>query len=219
MKPVRVVKGRMAPLYRADVDTDQIVPKQFLKRVERTGFGPFLFYNWAHLENGDPDPSFVLNRDEYKDAKVLVAGANFGCGSSREHAVWAIQDRGFEAVVAPSFADIFYNNSTKVGLLCVPLAEEAVRALVVVAEEDPSTEVTVDLERQKVSCRGSEWSFEVDPFVRERLLNGWDDIALTERWMDEIAVFEARRSPLLPSIPRGAYDVDLTVGPVRRGSE
>ncbi len=219
MKPVRVVKGRMAPLYRADVDTDQIVPKQFLKRVERTGFGPFLFYNWAHLENGEPDPSFVLNRDEYENAKILLTGANFGCGSSREHAVWAIQDRGFEAVVAPSFADIFYNNSTKVGLLCVPLADEAVKALVVVAEEDPTTEVIIDLELQKVSCGESEWSFEVDPFVRQRLLNGWDDIALTEQRMDEIARFEARRSQLFPSIPRGAADVDLRVGPAPRRRE
>lgn len=204
MKPVRTVRGRMVPLYRPDIDTDQIIPKQFLKRIERTGFGPFLFYNWANPDGGEPDPSFVLNRREYRGARVLVTGPNFGCGSSREHAVWALQDRGFEAIVAPSFADIFYGNASKVGLVCVILGEDVVRELAEKAESDPSSEIAVDLESQTVTFDGRTEAFKVDAFIRQRLLNGWDDIALTEQLMDEIARFESNRWDLLPAVPAGA---------------
>jgi 3-isopropylmalate/(R)-2-methylmalate dehydratase small subunit len=218
MRPVSVVRGRMAPLFRPDIDTDQIIPKQFLKRIERTGFGPFLFYNWAHKEDGDLDDSFVLNRDEYRNAKVLVAGANFGCGSSREHAVWALQDRGFEAVIAPSFADIFYNNSSKVGLLCVTLAEDIVAELAAKAEQDPSAEVAIDLKSQTVACDDLRCKFDIDPFIRERLLNGWDDIALTERFMEEIAKFESGRSGYYPAVhPGSARESGLDLKPAKPG--
>ncbi|MER3395259.1 MAG: 3-isopropylmalate dehydratase small subunit [Acidimicrobiia bacterium] len=222
MRPISVVKGRMAPLYRPDIDTDQIIPKQFLKRIERTGFGPFLFYDWAHLENGEPNPDFVLNREEYRGAKVLLAGANFGCGSSREHAVWAIQDHGFEAIIAPSFADIFFNNCSKVGLVCVCVEHEIVEELVGVAERNPSSEVIINVESQTISWNegGSEVRtvrFEMDHFVRERLLNGWDDIAMTERLMDQIARFEEARPEFYPSIRPGAgASLTLSLKGVRR---
>lgn len=210
----------MAPLYEPDVDTDQIIPKQFLKRIERTGFGPFLFYDRRRLQNGELDPSFVLNRPEYGGAKVLLTGANFGCGSSREHAVWALQDYGFEAIVAPSFADIFYNNSSKVGLVCVTLGEGEVLGLVAKAENYPTCEVVIDLNSQTVVCGESRSEFEMDPFVRERLLNGWDDIALTERVMDEIAKFESGRPELFPVIRPGVSDVSgLEVRPARSVAE
>lgn len=209
MKAISMVRGRMAPLYRPDIDTDQIIPKQFLKRIERTGFGPFLFYDWAHTENGDRDPAFVLNREDYKSAKILLTGPNFGCGSSREHAVWALQDYGFEAIVAPSFADIFYNNSSKVGLVCVTLDERIVRELVDVALSEPACEVTIDIQAREIIWSPGDSGtrkvpFEMDSFVRERLLNGWDDIALTERLMEDIAKFESARPEYYPSIKPGA---------------
>ncbi len=180
--------GRMAPLDRADVDTDQIIPKQFLKRIERSGFGPFLFYDWKK------DPDFVLNRTEHAGASVLVAGANFGCGSSREHAPWAIEDAGFRVVIAPSFADIFKSNCGKIGLLAVPLPEARVRQLLDMAEEDPTVEVTVDLAAQTVSAPGfGECRFEIDEWTRECLINGWDQVALTLKHEDAVAAFEAAR--------------------------
>jgi 3-isopropylmalate/(R)-2-methylmalate dehydratase small subunit len=164
------------PLDRADVDTDQIIPKQFLKRIERSGFGPFLFYDWKK------DPAFVL-----------VAGPNFGCGSSREHAPWAIEDAGFRVVIAPSFADIFRTNCDKVGILAVQLPEPRVRQLLDMAEEDPTVEVSVDLERQTVSAPGFvEAHFEIDQFTKECLLNGWDGVALTLRHQDAIAAYERK---------------------------
>jgi 3-isopropylmalate/(R)-2-methylmalate dehydratase small subunit len=187
--------GTMAPLDRADVDTDQIIPKQFLKRIERSGFGPFLFYDWKRS-----DPGFVLNRPEFEGASVLVAGPNFGCGSSREHAPWSIQDAGFRVVIAPSFGDIFRNNSLKVGLLPVGLPEASVRRLLDLATEDPTTPVSVDLEAGTVTAAGFSESFELDPFSRDCLLNGWDDVALTLRRQDEIAAFEGRRDPWLPAV-------------------
>jgi len=187
--------GTMAPLDRANVDTDQIIPKQFLKRIERSGFGPFLFYDWARS-----DPEFVLNRPVYHGASVLVAGPNFGCGSSREHAPWSIQDAGFRVVIAPSLGDIFRNNSLKVGLLPVGLPEASVRRLLDLATEDPTTQVVVDLEAGTVTAAGFSESFELDPFSRDCLLNGWDDVALTLRHQDEIAAFEARRAPWLPAV-------------------
>ena len=182
----------MLPLDRADVDTDQIIPKQFLKRIERTGYGPFLFYDWRARGN------FVLDRPEYAGASVLVAGANFGCGSSREHAPWALRDFGFRAIIAPSFADIFRANCYKTGLLAVTLPDSQVRHLIDLVMEDPSAEVAVDLERQVVRGDGFEYRFEIDPFAREMLLGGLDDISLIERHESEIGAFEKRRPAWLP---------------------
>jgi 3-isopropylmalate/(R)-2-methylmalate dehydratase small subunit len=199
MDAFRTHTGRMAPLDMANVDTDQIIPKQFLKRVERSGFGPFLFYDWKRN-----NPDFVLNRPEYQGASILVAGDNFGCGSSREHAPWSLQDAGFRAVIAPSFADIFRNNCTKIGLLPVALPEPSVRRLLDLAKEEPSAEISVDLERQLVTAGGFEERFELEPFVRECLLNGWDDIGLTMRQEDAISAYEHGRRSWLPAIPAEA---------------
>ena len=184
----------MAPLDRADVDTDQIIPKQFLKRIERTGYGPFLFFDWRAGGN------FVLDKPEHAGASVLVAGANFGCGSSREHAPWALRDFGFNAIVALSFADIFLANCYKTGLLAVVLPERQVRHLIDLASEDPAAHVTVDLEKQEVRGDGFAYRFEIDPFARECLLGGLDDIALVEKHGSDIAAFEAQRSAWLPAV-------------------
>jgi 3-isopropylmalate/(R)-2-methylmalate dehydratase small subunit len=185
VRPFRRTTGRAAVLDRADVDTDQIVPKQFLKRIERTGYGEFLFYDWAQ------DPEFELNRPEAQRAKILVTGRNFGCGSSREHAPWALQDRGFEVVVAPSFADIFRSNCVKIGLVPVELPEEQVKALMRLAGE--GEELTVDLEAKTIG----QFSFEFDEFERHCLLEGLDDIARALAHEDEIAAFEGKRpSPI-----------------------
>ena len=181
------------PLDRANVDTDQIIPKQFLKRIERTGFGPFLFHDWRK------DPAFVLNRPEHAGAKFLVTGANFGCGSSREHAPWALEDAGFRAVIAPSFADIFKNNCLKLGLLPVQLPEEQVRRLLALAETNPSLEMTVDLAEQTVTADGFEAAFEIDAFSRICILEGLDEIALTMRQAD-ITTFEETRAAHLPRV-------------------
>src|SRR6201997_9498 len=162
-QPVREVRGRMAPLDLADVDTDQIIPKQFLKRIERTGYGPFLFYDWRARGN------FVLDRPEYAGASVLVAGANFGCGSSREHAPWALRDFGFKAITAPSFADIFRANCYKTGLLAITLPDSQVRHLMDLVSEDPTVAVTVDLEKQEVRGEGFANRSEIDTFEREIL--------------------------------------------------
>ncbi len=177
MRPFTKTTGRVAILDRADVDTDQIVPKQFLKRIERTGFGEFLFFDWAK------DPEFALNRADAQGATILLTGRNFGCGSSREHAAWALQDHGFAVVVAPSFGDIFRTNSMKIGLLTVELSEEQVRALM---EGGNGAELTVDLEAKTIGPYG----FEFDAFDRRRLLEGLDDIDLTLRHDDKIAAFE-----------------------------
>jgi 3-isopropylmalate/(R)-2-methylmalate dehydratase small subunit len=188
-------EGRMVPLDRANVDTDQIIPKQFLKRIERSGFGPYLFYDWRRNE-----PDFVLNRPEYQAASVLLAGQNFGCGSSREHAPWALEDAGFRVVIAPGFADIFRSNCLKIGLLPVQLAEPSVRWLMELATEDPATAVTVDLEAQTITAAGFTERFDVDPFARECLLNGWDDVGLSLRHVDAIETYEARRASWLPRV-------------------
>jgi 3-isopropylmalate/(R)-2-methylmalate dehydratase small subunit len=193
-KAVKRVEGRMAPLDLADVDTDQIIPKQFLKRIERTGYGPFLFHDWR--ARGD----FVLDRPEYAGASVLVAGANFGCGSSREHAPWALRDFGFRAIIAPSFADIFRANCYKTGLLAVTLPESQVRHLIDLVTEDPTAEVIVDLEGQVVRGEGFEYRFEIDRFAREMLLRGLDDVSLVERHEREIATFEKARPGWLPAV-------------------
>jgi 3-isopropylmalate/(R)-2-methylmalate dehydratase small subunit len=194
MEPVTRVTGRMAPLDRADVDTDQIIPKQFLKRIERTGYGPFLFFDWR--AGGD----FVLDKPEHAGASVLVTGGNFGCGSSREHAPWALRDFGFKAIIAPSFADIFRANSFKTGLLTVTLPESQVRHLIDLATEDPAAEVTVDLEAQQVRGEGFAYPFEIDPFARECLLGGLDEIGLVERHEPDIAAYESRRPAWLPAV-------------------
>jgi 3-isopropylmalate/(R)-2-methylmalate dehydratase small subunit len=195
MTPVSVITRTLAPLPRANVDTDQIMPKQFLKRVERTGYGEFLFYDWRRDE-----PDFVLERPEYRRAGILVTGPNFGSGSSREHAPWGLKDWGFEAVVAPSFADIFFNNCTKIGLLPVELSPKEVQWLIELAEADPAAEVTIDLEAQTVTAPGFEARFELDPFTKHRLLNGLDDIGLTLRHDQEIAAFESTRPGHLPAL-------------------
>jgi 3-isopropylmalate/(R)-2-methylmalate dehydratase small subunit len=180
VRPFHSVTSHAAVLDRPDVDTDQIIPKQFLKRIERTGFGEFLFYDWAK------DPGFELNRPEAQGAKILLAGRNFGCGSSREHAPWALQDRGFEVIVAPSFGDIFRTNCVKIGLVPVVLPQDQVKVLM----EEPG-EITVDLETQTAGPFG----FEFDAFERECLLEGLDDIGRAMQHEDEIAAYEAARPP------------------------
>jgi len=195
VKPVTVVTGRAVPLDRSDVDTDQIIPSDWLKRVERTGFGAGLFSEWRD------DRAFVLNQPDYAGASILVAGPNFGTGSSREHAVWALLDYGFEAVVSPRFADIFRNNCTKQGLLPVEVEPALGRALLDAVVADPSLELTIDVARGSLEApaAGLTGSFPLDEFTRERLLNGWDDIGLTLRHGDDITAYERIRSPWLPT--------------------
>jgi 3-isopropylmalate/(R)-2-methylmalate dehydratase small subunit len=186
--------GLVAPLDRVNIDTDQIIPKQFLKRIERTGFGQFLFFDWRYLDNGLPNPAFELNRPGYTGASILVAGRNFGCGSSREHAPWALYDYGFRAIIAPSFADIFYNNCCKNGLLPVTLPDEAVTELLAKAQAQPGYQLTVDLQAQLVTdAAGFRAPFTVDPFRRDCMLRGLDDIGLTLQHEPAIAAYEARR--------------------------
>src|SRR5436853_4006454 len=194
MDPFTKLTGIIAPLDRPNVDTDQIIPKQFLKRVERTGFGEFLFYDWRYHEDGSVCPGFELNAPGYKGASILAAGKNFGCGSSREHAPWALLDYGFRAIIAPSYADIFYNNCFKNGLLPVQLSEAEVDRLFTAASAIPGYELTIDLERQwVVDDWGNKFGFAVDPFRRECLLKGLDDIGLTLQHEDAIAEYEERR--------------------------
>ena len=204
MKPFVRERGAIIPLDRADVDTDQIVPKQFLKRIERTGYGDVLFNDWRYDASGAPRPDFVLNQKPYAGGGVLVAGRNFGCGSSREHAVWALADHGIRAVVAPSFADIFRGNSLKRGLLPVVLPEPAVRALLDLALEDPGVQATVDLETQEVSAGDLRFTFSIDSFERRTLLDGLDDIALTLQHAPAISAYEEQRPDWMPGIPREA---------------
>jgi 3-isopropylmalate/(R)-2-methylmalate dehydratase small subunit len=194
MKPITVITGRAVPLDRSDVDTDQIIPSDWLKRVERTGFGAGLFSEWRD------ERSFVLNQPEYQGATILIAGMNFGTGSSREHAVWALTDFGFEAVISPRFADIFRNNATKQGLLPAQLDEAAVRTLIDAVVADPTLEITIDVAKGTVEAPaiGLTASFPLDPFTRDRLLNGWDDIGLTLRNEDEIESYERARPTFMP---------------------
>jgi 3-isopropylmalate/(R)-2-methylmalate dehydratase small subunit len=193
MTPFRSHTGRVVPLDRANVDTDQIIPKQFLKRIERTGFGEFLFYDWRVLPSGEPDSSFILNQPRYRGTSILVAGKNFGCGSSREHAPWALVDYGFRAIIAPSFADIFRNNCMKNGLLPVALKEEEVATLINNARTIDNYELTVDLERRLVTdARGFSASFAIDDFQRQCLMEGLDDIGLTLLHEADIAAYEGR---------------------------
>ena len=191
MKPVRVVEGRVAVIDRPDVDTDQIVPKQFLKRIDRAGFGEVLFHDWRYDEDGNERPGFELNRPQFRGGKVLLAGRNFACGSSREHAAWALQDYGFEAIVAPSYGDIFRSNAGKVGLLTVTLPEDEVERLMEGVDLDTGSELTVDLERRVVVAPdGREIPFDFDDATRHRLLNGLDEIALTLQHEDAITAYE-----------------------------
>jgi 3-isopropylmalate/(R)-2-methylmalate dehydratase small subunit len=197
MKPIRVITGKAVPLDRSDVDTDQIIPASWLKRVERTGFGQGLFSEWRD------DRSFVLNNPEYAGATILIAGPNFGIGSSREHAVWALTDYGFEAVIAPRFGDIFRNNSTKAGLVPVQVEPDVGLALLKAVADDPTLEITVDLERLRVEApaAGIDASFPLDPFTQRRLLEGLDDIGLTLRYVDDIAAYEPTRPAWAPVVP------------------
>ena len=198
MQPLTKVSGVVAPLPRVNVDTDQIIPKQFLKRIERTGFGEFAFFDWRYLPDGQPDPEFELNRPEYGGASILVTGRNFGCGSSREHAPWALREMGFRVLIASSFADIFYNNCLQNGMLPLVLPEDRVQEIMRRAQKKPGYRLTVNLELQVLyDADGLEERFEIDPFVRERLLQGLDDIATTLRHTDEIAAFESRRPAYL----------------------
>ena len=195
MKPFKGVIGTAAPLNRADVDTDQIIPKQFLKRVERSGYGDFLFFDWRFRSDGSPNPDFVLNHDEYRNAVILVGGRNFGCGSSREHAAWALSDYGIRVVIAPSFADIFESNCFQNGLLPVTLPEEVVGELIDRVSSDPGLKLTIDLEQCRLSDEaGFEATFHVDPFRRQCLLEGLDDIGLTLRHVEQIQAFEDARA-------------------------
>ena len=195
MKPLRMVTGRAVPLDRSDVDTDQIIPSDWLKRVERTGFGAGLFSEWRD------DRSFILNQPEFAGATILVAGPNFGTGSSREHAVWALQDYGFEAVVSPKFGDIFRNNCTKAGVVPVQVDALTGRLLLDAVLAEPTMLITIDIERGTLEAlaAGIETEFPLDEFTRARLVNGWDDIGLTLRYQDEIDSYESTRASWLPT--------------------
>ena len=197
MKPVRAVTGNALPLNRANVDTDQIIPAKHLKRIERSGYGPFAFEAWRK------DPAFVVNNPAYAGAPILLAQQNFGSGSSREHAVWAVEDMGVQALIAPSFADIFKNNCSKVGLLTVELPQEDVDWLMARAEETPDAQIEIDLDAQTVTA-GGQWvrHFDYSPFMKYRLLRGLDDISMTLEYEGDIEAFETERSELLPATKR-----------------
>ena len=196
MKPFRTHTGLVVPLDRANVDTDQIIPKQFLKRIERTGFGEFVFYDWSYLPDGQPDPSFVLNEARYQGASILVTDKNFGCGSSREHAPWALGEYGFRVIIAPSFADIFANNCFKNGMLPITLTTEQVREIMTRAQQNARYTLTIDLERQTISdSSGLSILFVVGEFQRYCLLEGLDDIGLTLRHEDAIHAYEKDHFP------------------------
>jgi len=204
MEPVKKIEGRIAPLDRSDVDTDQIIPAVWLKRVERTGFGEGLFSAWR-----ESDPTFVLNRPEFEGTNVLIAGPNFGTGSSREHAVWALMDYGFKAVISPKFGDIFKNNATKSGLVPIQVDEEFGAALLEAAQEHPFLEVVVDIESKTVSVPrlGMQASFPLDDFTQHRLIEGLDDIGLTMQHQDDISAYEAHRPAWKPHVDAPAPQV------------
>lgn len=194
MEPIKQHTGLVYPLNRTNVDTDQIIPKQFLKRISRQGFGQYLFYNWRYDEKDNLRADFSLNLPKYKEASILVGGENFGCGSSREHAPWALEDFGFKVIIAPSFADIFFNNCTKNGILPVVLTEDEIQQLIKNAEKD-SYQITVDLEANKVTDHTSfKASFHLAEYPRQMLLNGWDEISVTLTHQDKIATFEKKHT-------------------------
>ncbi|MFD2629881.1 3-isopropylmalate dehydratase small subunit [Oceanobacillus kapialis] len=193
MQALKKHEGLVYPLNRTNVDTDQIIPKQFLKRIERTGFGQFLFYHWRYDDEGFKRQDFSLNDPAYHGASILIAGENFGCGSSREHAPWALLDFGFQVVIAPSFADIFYNNALKNGILPVQMDKEQVDAWLAQAEQS-ELNLTVDLEAQSITDQsGKKVTFDIPAYHKKKLINGWDDIALTLQHEDKIAAFETKR--------------------------
>lgn len=199
MDPFTTHSGLAVPLDRVDVDTDQVIPKQFLKSIKRTGYDAGLFFDWRFKPDGSPNPDFVLNKPQYQGASILISGRNFGSGSSREHAPWALQQYGFRAVIAPSFGDIFRNNSYQNGFLPVELPENLVRQLLDRAEREPGYTLTIDLEHQTVSDAADTLStFDIDPAVKHRLLHGLDDIGLTLQHEADITAFEQRRSDVLP---------------------
>jgi 3-isopropylmalate/(R)-2-methylmalate dehydratase small subunit len=213
MLAINVLRSKAAPLDISNIDTDQIIPKQFLKRIERTGYGEFLFFDWRRIQDGpqtgEPEPSFALNKPEYAGAKILIAGKNFGCGSSREHAAWALTDFGFLAVIAPSFADIFFSNAGKNGMILVRLSEADVNTLthraISRAGARPEHTITINLEEQTVTDdEGFRASFEIDPFRKYCLLNGLDDIGLTLRHESELDAFEAKHDAEFWLKPRAA---------------
>ncbi|MGG0669585.1 3-isopropylmalate dehydratase small subunit [Sporosarcina koreensis] len=194
MKPINEVRSVMTPLNRKNIDTDQIISKEFLKRIERTGFGKYLFYHWRFQADGTENKEFVLNDDRFKDSKILVAHDNFGCGSSREHAPWAILDYGFEVVIAPSFADIFHNNCFKNGILPIRLRVEEIEELLSKGQSAPHA-LEVNLEEQTVKGEeGKTYSFEIDPYYKQMLLNGWDEISLTFQYEKHIAAYEKQHA-------------------------
>ena len=195
MEPFKTLTALAMPLDRANVDTDQIIPKQFLKRIERTGYGDFLFFDWRQTPDGEPVKSFVLNDPRYKGAKILIAGKNFGCGSSREHAAWALSDYGFRVVIAPTFADIFFSNAGKNGIVLARLSDAEVETLLGNAQQIPDYQLTVSLEAQTVTDgRGFEAKFEIDPFRKFCLIEGLDDIGLTLRHAAALDTFETRHN-------------------------
>ena len=196
MEPFQVLNSNVAPVNRVNVDTDQIIPKQFLKRIDRTGFGQFLFNDWRFLEDGTENPEFVLNKETYRDANILVSGRNFGCGSSREHAPWALQDFGFKCIIAPSFADIFFSNCFQNGILPIVLPEETVQEIIENSESDPEYEIIVDLSSQRVWDTNEDVvaEFDIEPFRKHCLLNGLDDIGLTLENELDIQAYESSQS-------------------------
>ncbi|MEG7280847.1 3-isopropylmalate dehydratase small subunit [Bacillus sp. 0909A] len=197
MEPLKTHTGKAAVLNRINVDTDQIIPKQFLKRIERTGYGRFAFFDWRYDANGEPNPEFELNQPAYEGASILIAGENFGCGSSREHAPWALDDYGFKIIIAPSFADIFHQNCFKNGMLPIRMPYDNWKKLVG-QYENQSLQMTVDLENQLIhDSEGNQITFEVDPHWKEMLINGYDEISLTLLLEDEIKQFESQRSSWL----------------------
>ena len=213
MKPFQTFTGMVAPLDRSNIDTDAIIPKQFLKSIKRTGFGPFLFDEWRYLDHGEPDmdcskravnPVFILNQPRYTGAQILLTRANFGCGSSREHAPWALLDYGFKIIIAPSYADIFYNNCFKNGILPIVLPDNTVDLLFREVETTPGYQLTVDLEQQTVTTpAGISYSFDIDPFRKHCLLEGLDDIALTLEKISSIKTFEEQHRQRSPWLFRG----------------
>jgi 3-isopropylmalate/(R)-2-methylmalate dehydratase small subunit len=207
MKPFTTMTGTVAPLDRANVDTDAIIPKQYLKSIRRTGFGPFLFDDWRYLDPGDlsidpatrrVNPDFVLSQPRHRGASILLARENFGCGSSREHAVWALADAGFRCVMAPSFADIFFSNCCKNGFLPVLLPAASIDALFAAVAADPAMRIAVDLPAQRVRWAGGEATFEIDPLRKHKLVEGLDEIGLTLRHADDIRAYETRRRTEAP---------------------
>ena len=207
MQKFETFTGKVCPLDRSNVDTDAIIPKQFLKSIKRTGFGPNLFDEWRYLDHGEPgmdnskrplNPDFVLNDPRYQGASILLARENFGCGSSREHAPWALEDYGFRVIIAPSFADIFFNNCFKNGLLPIALDNDTVDRLFAMAQGEQALEISVDLEAQKLVVHGEEITFDVDSFRKHCLLEGLDDIGLTLQHVDEIRAYEEKRKQTAP---------------------